>query len=36
MWKIDYIDREMRFGSDNPVDPAVATRVLTVMKSEEY
>ena len=35
-WKIDYYDKAMEFGSPDPADPAQTTRVLTVMKSEEY
>lgn len=36
MWKIDYYDHERQFGSPDPADPAVTTRVLTVMLAGEY
>jgi hypothetical protein len=35
-WKIDAYDRELRFGSDDPADPAMTRRVLTIMLASEY
>jgi hypothetical protein len=35
-WKIDYYDRKLEFGSDNPADPEQTARVLTIMRAEEY
>jgi hypothetical protein len=35
-FKIDYYAPSMEGGSEDPADPAKTTRVLTVMKVEEY
>ena len=35
-WKIDAYDRGLRGGSLDPADPAVTTRVLTIMRAVEY
>ncbi|MCJ2021534.1 DUF3768 domain-containing protein [Methylobacterium sp. E-065] len=35
-WKIDAYDRALLGGSPNPADPAVTTRVLTIMRADEY
>lgn len=35
-WKIDYYDADIRYGSQDPCDPDLTTRVLTVLLSTEY
>lgn len=34
--KIDYYDRSLEFGSPDPADPQLTTRVLTIMLAEDY
>ncbi|MEM7213215.1 MAG: DUF3768 domain-containing protein [Pseudomonadota bacterium] len=35
-WKIDCYDKDLAYGSPDPTDPAVTSRVLTVLLSSEY
>ncbi len=36
IWKIDYYDRALMFGSEDPANALVTTRVLTIMLADEY
>ena len=36
LFKIDYFNRDMDAGSENPADETITTRVLTIMRADEY
>ena len=35
-WKIDYYDRALEHGSEDPANPSLTRRLITVMLAEEY
>jgi hypothetical protein len=35
-WKIDYYDKTLGFGSEDPAEPEKTTRILTLMLAEDY
>ena len=35
-WKIDYYDPSLTHHSDDPTDPILTARVMTIMRADEY
>jgi hypothetical protein len=35
-WKIDYFDLDREFGSEDPSNPSITCRVMTIMHCSEY
>lgn len=36
IWKIDYYDHSMEYGSQNPADPDQTNRVITIMAPQDW
>jgi hypothetical protein len=36
MFKIDYYDLDLKYRSENPADPTVTSRVMTIMLVSDY
>ena len=36
LWKIDFYDLNLSAGSENPADPSVTVRVLTILRADEW
>lgn len=36
VWKIDYYDKSLNFGSPDPSNSNITERVLTIMRADEY
>jgi hypothetical protein len=36
LFKIDYYDKSLEFGSPDPADPTVTERIITIMLADEY
>lgn len=36
IWKIDLFDKDLKYGSDDPANPEVTRRVLTVMLASDW
>ena len=36
MFKIDYYDKDIKYESEDPADPEKTTRIMTIMRAEDY